>query len=100
MLRQPYDGSRIETVGTAPALYFYRADTDAWMPAYSLTLDTEMPLNGRYAGQFGAYLGERLMEELSLNEPTPGFLARAARARTALFTRPGTQRRQIAQQYI
>ena len=98
--RAPVDGARIEAVGTTQGLWFYRADINAWVPAYALTLDSEIPLNGRYAGSFGALVAERLMEELALNEPSPGFAARATRARTLLFTRPGAQRAPVRAEYF
>jgi hypothetical protein len=99
-LRQPTDGARIEAVGTTRGLWFYRADINSWVSAYALTLDGELPLNQRYAGAFGALLAERLMEELSLNEPSPGFARRATMARALMFTRPGAQRQPVRGQYL
>lgn len=98
--RQPTDGARIEAVGTTQGLWFYRADINAWVGAYALTLDAEIPLNARYAGPLGALLAERLMEELSLNEPSPGFAARAVQARAILFTRPGARRAAAQAEYL
>jgi len=87
--RQPRDGARIEIVGTTQALYFYRADINTWMSAYALTLDTEVPLNARYAGALGAVLADRLTESLSVNEPTPGLAKRIARGWSALMLQTG-----------
>jgi hypothetical protein len=98
--RQPTDGARIELVGTTQQLYFYRADINTWMPAYGLTLDTESPLNQRYSGAIAALLAERLMEVLSLNEPSPGFAARAQRARAFVFHRPGVKRQPVRAEYF
>jgi len=98
--RQPTDGARIEAVGTTQGLWFYRADLNAWVGAYGLPLDSAIPLNARYAGSLGAFVAERLMEELSLNEPSPGFAARATRARTLLFTRPGAKRQPVRAEYF
>ncbi len=98
--RQPTDGARIEAVGTTQGLWLYRADINTWVPAYALTLDSEIPLNGRYAGAFGALVAERLMEELSLNEPSPGFARRTTMARALMFTRPGAFRQPVKAQYL
>jgi hypothetical protein len=98
--RQPTDGARIEAVGTTQGLWFYRADINSWVSAYALTLDSEVPLNQRYAGALGAFLAERLMEELSINEPSPGFARRALLARSLLFTRPGARREPVRGQYF
>ncbi|HEY2482500.1 MAG TPA: hypothetical protein VGI30_09950 [Caulobacteraceae bacterium] len=98
--RAPTDWARIEVVGTTQGLWFYRADINSWMSAYALTLDTEIPLNARYAGPLGALLAERLIEELSLNEPSPGFARRAVMARAALFLRTGSRRRPVRAEYL
>lgn len=98
--RQPLDGSRIEIVGTTNGLYFFRADTNAWMPAYGLTTDTEIPLNARYAGPLGALLAERLMESLAVNQPSPGLLRRIGQARRALLFQAGSQRPPVRGQYF
>jgi hypothetical protein len=98
--RQPRDGARIEIVGTTNGLYLYRADTNTWMPAYGLTLDTESPFNARYAGPLGALLAERLMEPLSVNEPSPGLVRRVARANSALLMQSGTHRAPVQASYF
>ena len=98
--RQPADGARIELVGTTQQLYFYRADINTWMPAYGLTLDTESPLNQRLSGSLAVLIAERLMEVWAVDEPTPGFAARATRARTLIFTRPGTRREPVRADYF
>jgi hypothetical protein len=90
--RQPRDGARIEIVGTSQQLFFYRADLNEWVSAYDLRLDDEVPLNGRYAGPLGAFLAERLEDELTAAEPSPSVAKRAAEARLALFERPGAER--------
>src|SRR5439155_1600338 len=48
--RQPADGARIEIVGTTQGLWFYRGDINAWTPAVALTIDSELPINGRAGG--------------------------------------------------
>jgi hypothetical protein len=98
--RQPYDGTRIEVVGTTQGLWFYRADLNAWTNAYALALDDEVPLNQRYAGPLGAFLAERIEDELSTNEPSPGVARRAAMARLALFMRTGTKRDPVRAEYL
>jgi len=98
--RQPTDGARIEIVGTTQGLWFYRADINQWAPAYGLTLDSELPLNARYAGPFGVLVAERLMQELALNEPSPGFAARATRARAQIFNRTGSARQPVRAEYF
>ena len=98
--RAPLDGARIEIVGTTQGLWFYRADLNAWMNAYGLALDDEVPLNQRYAGPLGAFLAERIEDELSANEPSAGVAKRAAMARLALFLRPGTPRDPAPADYL
>jgi hypothetical protein len=100
MYRQPRDGARIETVGTSQQLFFYRADLNQWISVYDIRLDDEIPLNARYAGPFGTMVAERLMEELSVNEPSPGFARRVANARAVMFTRPGTRPAPTRGQYF
>jgi hypothetical protein len=90
--RQPTDGARIEIVTTTPALYFWRADLNQWISAYGLTLDVEVPFNARYAGPLGAVLADRLMESLSVNEPSPGLAKRVARGWSALLMQTGARR--------
>lgn len=99
--RAPRDGVRIEIVGTTQGLYFYRDDTNAWVSAVGLALDTELPLNIRLQGHFAAMLGERLFDVLSnLPAPTKAQLARVAHAREAIFTRPGVHRAPVRAQYL
>ncbi|MGH7024520.1 MAG: hypothetical protein ACREEB_13160 [Caulobacteraceae bacterium] len=98
--RQPTDGARIEIVGTTNQLFLYRADINQWVGANDLRLDDELPLNARYRGPFASLLAERLMEDLALAEPTPGFAARAGRAREVIFTRPGARRLPVHGQYF
>ena len=83
--RQPCDGARIEVVGTTQGLWFYRADLNAWANAYGIGLDDEVPLNGRYAGPLGAFLAERIEDELSVKRAQPrGRAAGGAGADDAL----------------
>ena len=99
--RQPRDGTRIEVVGTTQALYFYRADINAWMAATGLTADAETPFNSRYSSALGALLAERLMEVLpGANEPTPGLARRIARGRVALMLRPGVAHDPVVASYF
>lgn len=90
--RQPNDGARIEVVGATHALYFYRDDLNAWMPALGLTLDTELPLNARYSGHMGAILADRLLDSIGPGAPSPALAKRIARAKIALATRTGAER--------
>jgi hypothetical protein len=99
-LRAPRDGSRIEVVGTTQGLWFYRADLNAWQNAYDLGLDDEIPLNQRYAGPLGAFLAERIEDELAVAEPSPGVARRAALARAVLFMRPGAKRDPARAEYL
>jgi hypothetical protein len=98
--RAPRDGTRIEIVGTSQALYFYRADLNAWMPATGLTLDTELPFNARLTSAFEALLAERLAEVVSDAAPTPGLARRIARGRSALFLQTGRRHgRRVGEYY-
>jgi hypothetical protein len=90
--RQPRDGARIEIVGTTRQLFFYRADLNAWTGALDIRLDDEVPLNARYGGPLGAFLAERIEDELTPGEPSASVARRAAMARLALFERPGAER--------
>ena len=96
----PTDGARIEIVGTTSELFFYRADINQWIEVYGIRLDDELPLNARYNGPFGTLLAERLMEDLTITEPTPGFAKRVATARSVLFTRPGVRRKAVKADYF
>lgn len=91
--RQPYDGARIEVIGTGQNLYFYRSDINQWVQAYGLTLDAEIPLNGRYASSLSALVAERCMEQWpSRAEPTSGMARRIAKANSMLRMRSGAKR--------
>jgi hypothetical protein len=91
--RPPTDGARIEIVGTQSGLYFYREDDNAWVPALSLTLDSELPFNQRLQGAFAALLAERLADVLGESpEVTPAQKARLTHAREQMFTRTGAHR--------
>jgi len=98
--RQPRDGTRIETVGVTQALYFYRADINAWMAATGLTVDTELPFNNRYTSALGALTAERLMDVVSNAQPTPGLTRRIARGNAALMLRAGTHHAPVRAQYF
>lgn len=99
--RQPRDGARIEFVGVAQGLYFYRADINAWTSVYGLTLDAVLPLNARMVGHFGALVAQRLIDRWpSLFEPTPNLARRIARANSAMMIRPGTARDPVRGQYF
>jgi hypothetical protein len=108
-LRPPRDGTRIEVVGATQSLWFYRADLNEWMAGYGLdrmpnngiTLDGEIPFNGRYASALGSLVAERLIETLpDLDEPTTGLSRRIARGREALMLRVGTERPAVRAEYF
>jgi hypothetical protein len=98
--RIPTDGARIEIVGTTQGLYFYRADLNAWLPAYGLTLDTELPFNQRLTSAFAALLAERLLEVVSDAAPSPNLLKRIARGRSAMLLQSGRRRRHHVGEYL
>jgi hypothetical protein len=90
--RPPTDGARIEIVGTQAGLYFYREDTNAWVPALALTVNSELPFNQRLQGAFAALLAERLADVLGAQaEVTPAQKARLVHAREQMFTRTGNR---------
>jgi hypothetical protein len=71
------------------------------MPNNGITLDGEIPFNGRYASAFGSLVAERLMETLpGLDEPTTGLSRRIARGREALMLRAGTERPAVRAEYF
>ena len=90
--RAPADGARVEIVGVTQALFFYRADLNAWAPALGLTLESQTPFNERMSGAFAALLAERLADIVAALPPTPMLLRRIGRARAAIFTQPGRAR--------
>jgi hypothetical protein len=98
--RQPRDGARVEVVGTTQGLWFYRADTNAWLNAVNLALDDELPLNARYAGPLAALLSERLLDVIGSGQLTPGLTRRIARGNAALMLRPGTARDPVRAEYF
>ena len=88
--RQPRDGSRIQIVGTTQALYFYRADINAWTSALSLTLDAETPLNARYTAALAGLVAERMAVFYPGTALTPALIKRMARSNADLLLRMGT----------
>lgn len=103
--RQPRDGARIEIVGLAggnvPGVYFFRADTDDWVLATGLSIDSTLPLNARYTSAFGALIAQRLIETWpGVFEPTSSLLRRVARANTTLMLRPGVARDPVVAEYF
>ena len=98
--RQPRDGARIEIVGTAQALYFYRADINMWIVASGLTLDLESPLNARYDHAFIAMLAESLATVFPDAQLSPLMLARISRGRVAIFSQTGTARDPVRAEYF
>jgi hypothetical protein len=99
--RQPTDGARIEIVGTQQGLWFYRDDTNAWVSALGLAVDSELPVNGRLAGHFAALLAERLSDVVSsAPDLSPALKARVARARQTLFIRPGRRHSPTRASYL
>ncbi len=89
--RAPRDGSRIEVVGDSQALYFYRADLNAWVAANPLTLDGPLPLNARFGEAMSALVAERLSDAVGVS-PSPGLLRRVARGNSALMLQSGVTR--------
>jgi len=98
--RQPRDGARVEVVGTTQGLWFYRADTNAWLNAVDLAQDDELPLNARYAGPFAALLAERLLDVMGNGQLTPALTRRIARGNAALMVRPGAARDPVRVAYF
>ncbi|MGH6992424.1 MAG: hypothetical protein ACREEH_03730 [Caulobacteraceae bacterium] len=98
--RQPRDGARVEVVGVANGLYWYRADLNSWMSAYGLTLDAESPFNDRYSSAVSALLAERLIELLGAAQMSPSLAARIGRSRAEMLTRPGTARDPVRATYF
>ena len=98
--RQPRDGARVEVVGTTQGLWFYRADTNAWLNAVDLGEDDELPLNARYAGPFAALLAERLLDVMGNGQLSPALTRRIARGNAALMVRPGTARDPVRAEYF
>ncbi len=86
------DGSRVEIVGVTEGLYFYRSDTNQWLPAYGLAFDSELPISGSY--DFAARLAERLIDVFG-GQITPSLARRIARANTAFLLRPNVEREPI-----
>lgn len=91
LLRPPCDGARVEIVGTAQALYFYRSDINSWVPAAPLTADGLSPLNGRYDGSIAALVAERLCDPMNV-APSPTLVKRIARGNATLLAGPATSR--------
>jgi hypothetical protein len=98
--RAPRDGVRVEIVGTAPALFFYRSDLNQWMPAYGLTVDTEIPFNTALTRPFQGMLAERLVDVLTVAPPTPTLLKRFATSRTAMFLQSGRDHTRRVGEYL
>ncbi len=98
--RTPRDGARIEIVGTTSALYLYRADINAWMAAYGLTLDVEAPLNARYNHALIALLAESLSTVMPQAQLAPLMMARIGRARGVIFTQTGADRDPVKADYF
>lgn len=97
--RAPTDGARIEIVAASPALYFYRADLNQWMPALSLTLDTEMPFNDRLRAHYTALVADRLADDVGVDRP-PQLIPRITRGRMAMHARFGAQRNRHVGEYF
>jgi len=99
--RPPTDGARIEIVGTQQGLYFYREDTNAWVSALGLAVDSELPFSQRLQGAFAALLAERLADVLGASgEVTPAQKARLIHAREQMFTRTGARHAPTRAQYF
>lgn len=88
--RQPRDGERIEVVGQSQGLWFYVSDTNAWVNAQAIALDDPLPFPASQISDWAALLAERMIDSWpGLYEPTPSLQARIARARAAIYLRPG-----------
>jgi hypothetical protein len=99
--RPPTDGARIEIVGTRQGLYFYREDTNAWVSALGLAVDSELPFSQRLQGAFASLLAERLADVLGASGAvTPAQKARLIHAREQMFTRTGARRATTRAQYF
>ena len=98
--RQPRDGARIEIVGTAQALYWYRADINMWVLASGLTLGAECPFNARYNHAMTAMLAESLATVFPDGQLSPLMLARIARGRVTVFSQTGTARDPVRAEYF
>jgi hypothetical protein len=98
--RAPRDGSRIEIIGTSPALYFYRADLNQWMAAYGLTIDAELPFNNRLTSAFEAMLAERLIDVVSDIPLTPALQHRIATGRSAMLLQSGRRHTRRVGEYF
>ena len=97
--RPPRDGSRIEIVGATQALYFYRSDINAWVPASPLAIDGPTPLNARYDSAFAALVAERLCDPMGVS-PSPVLVKRIARGNAALMLQPANARRFARPTYL
>jgi hypothetical protein len=97
--RAPRDGARIEIVGVAQALYFYRADTNAWIVAEPLTIDGPTPLNARYDSALAALVAERLCDPMNVL-PSATLVRRIARANAALMLQTATSSSQVRPAYL
>ena len=95
----PRDGARIEIVGVAQALYFYRADTNAWIVAEPLIIDGPTPLNARYDSALAALVAERLCDPMNVL-PSPTLVRRIARANAALMLQTATSSAPIRSAYF
>lgn len=101
LTRAPRDGSRVEIVGETQALFFYRADTNAWVSAAGLAVDDELPLNARYRSAFSSVLAFRLCKSWPVNINPPAWLERdAARGNSTLMHRTGAGRDPVQADYF
>lgn len=98
--RAPYDGARIELVGTTQALFFYRADINAWQAATGLTIDSELPFNARLSSAFEALLAERMADEVADQPPSPMLAKRIARSRAQMLLQSGRVRESRVGSYL
>jgi hypothetical protein len=101
--RPPRDGARIEVVGAAQELRFYRADINSWVLAGNLTADGELPLNARYRGAVAAMLAFRLCETWPSPQevlPSAALARDADRGRYALMMRSGVARQPVRAEYF
>ena len=82
------------------AIYFYRADINAWQLATGLALSSELPLNARYNGPFSAMLAERLVPLFPQAQLPPLAMARISRARASLYVQSGVARDPVRAEYF
>lgn len=101
--RAPYDGTRIEIVGTSQDLRFYRADTNEWVSCGSLSIDGSMPLSAEYRPHIATMVAMALIDTWPAAgsiQPTPHIYRREGMARLRLMHQPGRVRTVLQAEYF